>query len=173
MAQLQQEREALSNTNDAAESRLTMEQAKQQQLAIQLKAIESENLRLKEDLAFFEGLLPADKTVGGLSIRRLTAQISAPNQLHYQMLVMQGAKTKTEFHGKLQFSLTVLVQGKSVMIAFPDGKTDVDGQFDLHLKHYQHIQGILTLPNGANPKTLTANILENGLLRTQQTIKLE
>ena len=60
VGQLTSERDQLSSTANTAQSMLDMARAAQAQLATQLTALEAENVRLKEDLLFFESLLPAD-----------------------------------------------------------------------------------------------------------------
>lgn len=87
------ERDRLSTLANAAESQLNMGKAAQKQLIAQIKALETENARLKEDLAFFESLLPNAAGPQGISIRRLKIDQIAPNQLRYRLLVMQGAQS--------------------------------------------------------------------------------
>ena len=90
--QLIAERDKYSTTVNGAESQLNIERSAQKQLAEQVKALESENTRLKEDLAFFESLLPNATGPLGISIRRLKIDQVAPNQIRYRLLIMQGGK---------------------------------------------------------------------------------
>jgi hypothetical protein len=167
--QLRVERDKLATTVNAAESQLNMERAAQRQLVTQLKALEVENTKLKEDLAFFDSLLPAAVGVQGISIRRLTADLIAPNQLRYRILVMQSAKAKQDFVGELQLMVAVLREGDSAIIVFPDEETRGTNNFKLAFRHYQRIEGVLTLPEGVSTKSVQARILERGQIRTQQS----
>lgn len=169
--QLENERDAFSATANAAESQINIERAAQKQLVTQVKALEAENIKLKEDLAFFESLLPAD-TGQGLSIRRLTVDTVSGNQLRYRMLVMQGGKGNRDFIGNLQLLVIAGKSGNNVTIAFPDGKTDSAEKFKLSFKHYQRVEGIVTLPDGVSPKAVQARILEKGQVRAQQSANL-
>lgn len=167
------ERDQYSSTVNAADSRLNIERSAQKQLAAQVKALESENIKLKEDLAFFESLLPADTGIqGGISIRRLKAEAVAPNQLRYRLLLMQGGKGEREFAGNLQLIVTVQQSGKSAMMTFPDANSSDVDKFKLGFKHYQRIEGILTLPDGVLMKSVQARILDKGAVRAQQTANL-
>ncbi|HJW53930.1 MAG TPA: DUF6776 family protein [Burkholderiaceae bacterium] len=169
---LRAERDRLSSTVNAAESQSNIEKSAQKQLVIQVKALEAENIKLKENLAFFESLLPADTGPSGLSIRRIKAEIVAPNQLRYRLLIMQGGKGEHVFVGNLQLVVTVLQEGKSAMISFPDGKlVDMD-RFRLSFRHYQRVEGMLTLPEGVSIKSIQARVLERGQVRVQQTAAL-
>ena len=170
---LSSERDQFSTTVNAAESQLNIERSAQKQLAEQVKVLETENTKLKEDLTFFESLLPANSGKG-IAIRRLKADLVAPNQLKYRVLVMQGGRGpgKPDFVGNLQFAVTVVQEGKSVMMIFPSGNSGEVDKFKLGFKHYQRAEGVLTLPDGASVKTVQARILENGQIRAQQSANL-
>ncbi|MGZ3158140.1 MAG: DUF6776 family protein [Burkholderiaceae bacterium] len=170
---LSAERDQFSTTVNASESRLNIEKSVQAQLATQLKTLEDENAKLKEDLVFFESLLPATTgSQGGISIRRLMAEAITPNQLRYRLLVMQGGKGEREFVGDLQLVVTVIQDGKSAMINFPDGKSGGAERFKLGFKYYQRVEGMLTLPQGVLIKAVQARILEKGQVRAQQSANL-
>jgi len=169
---LRAERDQFSATVNAAESQLNIERSAQKQLVMQVKTLESENTKLKEDLAFFESLLPTETGPLGISIRRLKADIIAPNQLRYRLLIMQGGKGDHDFIGTLQLGVTVLQGGKSAIIVFPDGKVNEADKFKLAFKHYQRVEGILTLPEGATMKAIQARVLDRGQIRVQQSANL-
>jgi hypothetical protein len=170
------ERDQYSSTANAAESRQNMDLSEQQQLALQVKSLEGENIKLKEDLAFFESLLPVDANSQGVSIRRIKVETPAPNQLHYQLLIMQGGKGDHDFIGNLQLTLTVLQGGKSVMMVFPESNsttaTNESDKFKLTFKHYQRVEGTLTVPDGAVVKAVQARVLDKGQIRAQQSANL-
>lgn len=166
------ERDRLATLANAAESKLNIERAAQQQLAKQAKTLEADNLRLKEDLTFFESLLPADTGTRGISIRRVKAEMVAANQLRYRILLMQGGKGDIQFDGNLQLSVTGMQGGKSVIMLFPDSKAPDADKYKISFKHYQRLEGILTLPEGMTVKTVQARVLEKGQLRTQQSANL-
>ena len=165
------ERDRLSTTSNAAESQLNIERSAQKQLAAQVKTLEAENTRLKEDLAFFESLLPNATGPVGVSIRRLKIDQLAPNQLRYRLLIMQGGKGDRRFVGSLQLMVTTLQDGKSAMMTFPAIPADQD-KFKLSFMHYQRVEGVLTLPEGAVTKQVQARVLENGQVRAQQAANL-
>ncbi|HZW21819.1 DUF6776 family protein [Noviherbaspirillum sp.] len=165
------ERDQLSATANAAESQLNIERSAQKQLAAQVKSLEADNMRLKEDLAFFESLLPNATGPAGIAIRRLKIDQIAPNQLRYRLLIMQGGKGDRRFVGSLQLLVTTLHDGKSAMMTFPAVPADQD-KFKLSFMHYQRVEGVLTLPEGAATKMVQARVLENGQVRAQQAANL-
>lgn len=171
--ELTAERDQLSSMANAAESQLNMVRATGNQFANQIKVLESENVRLKEDLAFFESLLPTNIGTEGIAIQRFRADMLTPNQLRYRLLVIQGEKTAREFNGDLGLVVTVMQGGKSVMINFPDHKVGADAaRFKLSFKYYQRVEGVLTLPEGATVKAVQARVLGGGQIRAQQSVNL-
>ena len=170
VAQLDSERNRLSALANSAESRLNIEISTQQQLALQVKAVTAENNRLKEDLVFFESLLPAATGPEGVTIRRLKTELVAPHQLRYQLLAMQGGKGEHPFAGTLQFAVSISREGKSSVLLFPDAKAADTAAFRLEFKHYQRAEGWLTLPEGVHVKSVQARVLEQGKVRAQQSV---
>lgn len=172
VATLTAEHDKLSTTANAAESQLNIERSAQKQLAAQVKSLEADNTRLKEDLAFFESLLPNATGPVGVTIRRLKVDQIAPNQLRYRLLVMQGGKGDRRFTGSLQLALTTLQDGKSAMMTFPAGAPGEQEKFKLNFMHYQRVEGVLTLPEGVTTKLVQARVLENGQVRAQLSANL-
>ncbi|TDK66688.1 hypothetical protein E2I14_09130 [Sapientia aquatica] len=167
--QLDSEREKLSSTANSADSELNIERATQKQLATQVQALTAENNKLKEDLAFFENLIPAASGPEGIRIGAFKADASNKLQVQYRVLVMQGGKNVQDFVGELQFNATILLGGKTVILTLPEPK-DNAAKLKLSFKYYQRMEGSLALPEGAVLKSLQARILDRGQLRTYQSI---
>ena len=165
-----QERDRFQATVNASDSRLNIEHALQAQLSEQIKSLQTENGRLKDDLSFFESLLPTDKGMHGVAIRRLRVEMLEPTQLRYQILIMQGGRRVPDFVGNYQLILTLVQKGKSAIITFP--KPDAADKFALSFPHYQRVEGILTIPDGAVVKSVQLKILQKGALRAQQFANL-
>ena len=167
------ERDRLTSAANAAEARLNIERAAQNQLITQARTLERENARLKEELAFYDSLLPTTVGPEGLSIRRFRAELTAPNQIRYQTLVMQGGNGQREFLGSLQLVLTVTRDGKPAMMVFPEARTpETDAKYKLRFKHYQRLDGVITVPEGVKVQSIQARVLEKGQTRAQQAVAL-
>jgi len=168
--QISAERDQFSAMANASESQINMERAAQKQLAVQVKTLEVENTALKEDLAFFETLLPNAIGAQGIAIRRMKIEPVSPGQLHYRLLIMQGGKGEQTFVGNLQLDVTTLLGGKSAMITFPASNAAAEQEkYRLSFKHYQRVDGVLTLPPGASTTMVQARVLEKGQIRAQQS----
>jgi hypothetical protein len=168
--EVSEERDRFQTTVNAAESQLNIERSLQTQLNRQIKTLESENSKLKDDLSFFESLLPTNTGADGISIRRFKVEMAEPGQLRYRLLLMQGGKQVSDFTGNYQLILTLVQEGKSAMMTFP--KSDATDKFKLSFKHYQRVEGVLTLPEGATVKSAQIKVLERGAMRAQQSANL-
>lgn len=166
------ERDQLATTVNAAESRLDIERSVEKQLVAQVKVLETETSKLKEDLMFFDSLIPASNGQSGVTIRRIRIDSPSPTQLRYALLLMQGWKGEQEFVGNLQLSVAVVDHGRNAMIVFPDSRSQDVEKFKLSFKHYQRLEGMLTLPEGVTVKSIQARVLQKGQIRAQQSANL-
>ncbi|CAN7609910.1 hypothetical protein LJR074_004610 [Acidovorax sp. LjRoot74] len=158
-----QERQTVALT---AESLLATERAAKDSLVAQVRQLEADNRTLREDLGFFEKLIPAAKT-DGLAIRALQAEVLGGMQLRWQVLVIQAARNAPEFNGRLELVLAGTQDGRPWTQTLPP-----QGQ-PLQVKQYRRIEGVLDLPAHAVVKTVTARVLDGTNVRTTQTMAIE
>ena len=166
VTRLHEEGQGQQTVAHAAESLLVAERAAKESLVVQVRQLEAENRTLREDLGFFEKLIPAAKTEG-LAIRSLQAEVLAGLQLRWQVLVIQAARNPPEFNGRLELVLTGTQDGAPWTQTRP-----AQGQ-PLQVKQYRRIEGVLDLPPQAVVKTVTARVLEGATVRTSQTMAIE
>jgi hypothetical protein len=165
VAQLRAEREKALSVANTAQSLLTAEKTVQDKLTQQLKLAEAENMELKGDLGFFERLLPAG-VADGVMIRGLQAELKAPGQLRFQLLVMQAGKRIPEFNGRYDVTLTGTLDGKPWSYARPGGEQG------LQLKQYARVEGVIDHPPQAVVKAVSVRVTDlNGTVRASLTVK--
>jgi len=160
-AQLRQERDQAQSIANTANSLRTAEQASQEKLAAQLRQLQLDNQSLRDDLGFFEKLLPAGGA-DGVAIRGLQADMlpGAP-QLKWQVLGIQAVKNAPEFNGQLELSLSGLVSGKPWSMTLPLQA--------LQLRQYRRLEGLVDLPPQAVVKTVSAKLIQGNATRALQT----
>jgi len=165
--QLRGEREKAISIANTAESLLKTERTVQDKLAQQLKTAEVENLALRNDLGFFEKLLPIAKS-DGVAIRSLQAEALMPGQVRYQLLVMRaGGKNLPTFDGRYDVTLTGTLDGKAWTFSPPAG-----GQ-PLQLKQYLRLDGLLEHAQTAVVKSVSVRVMDSsGAVKASLTAKL-
>lgn len=154
--EMKAERERLIGAQRTAESAL-------QTSASQIKALQLENSKLAGDLALAESLLPLARSGSGLNVLGLQAEMVAPGQLHYVMLLSYGEKDgRSAFNGRVQLALTLVQDGKPQVVLFPDDQHADAPEYALAVKRYQRFDGVLEVPEGASAKSLQIRLLEKG-----------
>lgn len=166
VAMLRSERDKAQALGDAADSLLKSERVALERLASQIKGLEAENLALKDDLGFFEHLLPAGSG-DALTVRGLQAETPAPGQVRFQLIVMQGGRRSPEFRGRYELTLSGSVDGRPWTQAMPGGARS------LVFKHYQRVEGVIEVPALAVIKAVQVRVTDaTGALKAQQSLKL-
>ena len=153
----------------AAESLRATERAAMDALAERLRQLEADNRSLRDDLAFFEKLIPASSSKGGaMDIRGLQAELMGDGvQLRWQVLVIQPMRSAPEFKGQLELLLAGLRDGK------PWTSDPPAVARPLQLQQYRRVGGVVQLPERAVVKTVTVRLLQDGSVRALQTVNLE
>ena len=163
--ELRSDRDKAQTVVNTSTSLLTAEKAAQEKMATQIKQLESDNRLMRDDLGFFEKLLPAGGAEG-VAIRGLQAEILSATQLKWHVLVIQSVKDAPDFNGKLELTFNGTLAGKPWTVNLPAGAQV------LQFKQYRRIEGVLDLPAQAVVKTMTAKVVEGTVTRSVQTFKL-
>jgi hypothetical protein len=157
LAKLREELGRLRAVSDVSDSKVSIERTTQLKLAQQLKAMEQENARLREELAIFESMLSSETaSTAPLSVLRFKVEPDVlPGEFRYRvMLLAAGARRGKEFQGRLELAVGLTEDGRNAMITVP-GTEDADaGNFRLGFKHFQRIDGIFRV----NPKARVASV---------------
>ncbi len=165
VAQLREERDKAQSVANTSGSLLTAERAAQDKLVAQIRLLETENRALRDDLGFFEKLIPASGAEG-IVIRGLQAEKMGESQLRWQVLVIQPVKNAPEFNGKLEITLAGTLNGKPWVMPLPGGAQS------LQLRQYRRIEGVVDLPPQAVVQNVSAKVVEGAVTRAAQGVKL-
>ena len=170
VAELQSELEKAREDRDKAQSiantagtLVTVEKAAQEKVLQQLKQLEADNRTLKDDLGFFEKLIPSSG-VDGVVIRGLQAELQNDVGLKWQILVIQTSKNAAEFNGKIELTFTGQLAGKPWTATLP--------QQVVKVRQYGRLEGVFEVPAQVVVKGVSARILEGTAVRATQSIKL-
>jgi len=162
-AQLQQEATRMRAQLMQAERQLQIERATYTDLVKQVKALTDENATLKEDLAFFQTLMPSAGRDGGVAINRFMVQNDAlPGEYRYRLFLTQTGQRKQDFQGSLQFVVNLQQDSKKLVMTLP-AEDDKEGKaFKLNFRFYQRIEGTFRVDPGVAVKSMQVRVFENG-----------
>jgi len=164
---------------DTADGELAIERSARLALETELRAAQNEVGRVRDQLAFYERLLPPGPE-GSVEIRGGNI-IRQPSGLRYKVLLMRTGKGV--FNGTLRFQSTGMLKGKSTSIDLQPMQLKTEGEppmaagpahlLAVQFEHYQSSQGILGLPDGFVPDSVTIRLLEGDTVRASRTLKVE
>lgn len=159
---------ALRASVNSSESKLQIERTAQTQLAMQVKALEEENARLKEDLAFFENLIPGEHRDNTLLINRFRVNSGAlPGEFRYRLLLLQGGRRDKPFQGNLQLLVTLQGVDKDVIITLPE--EGAAQAYKISFKYFQRVEGTFRVAPDAKVKMVRVRIFEAGSTQVRAT----
>jgi hypothetical protein len=169
VAALEEELKRVRAVNASADSRMQIEKTAQTQLARQLKAVEAENARLREDVSFFEGLAARGITEEKLVVSRFKVEHDAmPGELRYRVLVTQGGKER-EFNGRLQFVVNMQLGGKDVAVVIPEEKSE-EAAYRLNFKRFFRAEGSFRVDPKATVRSVQVRVIEAGGTQPRATL---
>lgn len=170
IADLKSEREALQTGLNAANSHLTIERAAQDKLLAQIKSLEAENDKLRQDLAFFERILPA-ASGQGVSIRsfQIERESGESVRLRYRVLVGQSAKASQDFSGGAQLTLVGVRDGRNVSVPVTAEMLRDPRSLTLSFRLFQRVEGVIDVPAGMRVRSVQVKIVDRGEVKAQQT----
>lgn len=171
----------------ALEGRLLVEESTRRGLETGLKVMQDELGRARDSLAFYEQLMPPGPK-GAVSLRALDIERAGPH-LRYRLLLMRSGANDKTFQGALQFVAQGQMGGEATTVtllptvipavessgssneALPEPLADVD-LLALEFTDFQRSSGLLSLPAGFEPESVTVNVLEGRSVRVSRSIEL-
>jgi hypothetical protein len=164
--QLRDERDKALMAASASVSVVAAEKVVQEKLAREVKRLEDEGRNLRDDLAFYEQLVPGAPG-DGLSIRAFQVQLATAGQLSWQVLLMQPQRHAPEFVGRVEVALS------GVLANVPWSSPPGDGVVPVKMNLNQRLRGTIQLPPGVTVRAATIRIVDTtGAVRATQVRKL-
>lgn len=165
LSTMKEERDQAMVQANSANTLMTTEKAAQERLSTHIKQLEGENQKLRDDLGFFEKLIPTGGTQG-LAIRSVQADMLNDRQVKWQVLVIQPLKNAPEFNGRLEVSFSGFQGGKPWVAPLPGGTLSIK------LKQYTRLEGVFELPPQTQLKGISIKVLDGAVVKASQSIKL-
>ncbi|HXR58270.1 MAG TPA: DUF6776 family protein [Burkholderiales bacterium] len=155
----------LRAASNAADSKISIERTAQQKLAQQMRTLEQDNARLREELAIFESMLSSENTSPApLSILRFKVEPDViPGEFRYRVLLLAaGARRGRDFQGRLELVVSLTESGRDAMIMVPGAGEPESSAFRLNFKHFQRAEGTFRVSPKAKVKSVQVRVYEGG-----------
>lgn len=168
----------------ALEGQLLVEESTRKGLESSLQAAQAELGQARDQLAFFDQLLPPGPQ-GSISIRAFDIERLGP-ALQYRVLLMRNSTDDTTFNGLMQFMAKGSLLGETVKIPLQPAQRPANGELlaassaptehandlGVSFEQFQRSGGLLSLPEGFTPHTVTLSILEGNTVRVSRSLDL-
>lgn len=166
VAELDDERAQLQSTLEDTTRQLRASETEAQRLSTELASVRERTQKLQQDIALFEEVLPPDPRDGAVGVR--AARFTNENgKLGYHVLLTRETKASKPFRGVMQF----VVAGARASGANATVTLD---PVAVNLASYQHLQGVLPLPEGFTARQTTIRVLDgpDGRLQGMRVINV-
>jgi hypothetical protein len=166
------ELERLRAIANAADARLAIERTAQQKLAQQIRTLEQDNARVREELATFEGMLTSEARHGHApSIYRFKVEPDVlPGEYRYRLLlVTPSSRRERDFSGRLELVVSVQDGGQNVMMSFPEQADAGAAAFRLAFKYFRRVEGTFRVNPKAKVESVQVRIYETGSSQPRAT----
>jgi hypothetical protein len=159
------ELERLRALANAADSRVSIERTAQQKLAQQMRTLEQENARAREELATFESMLSSDaRNASPLSIHRFKVEPEVlPGEFRYRLVLLTSSQRRErDFNGRLELVVNLTEGGRNAMMSFPEQADSGAGAFRLVFKYFRRVEGTFRVSPKAKVESVQVRVYESG-----------
>ena len=131
----------------------------------QIRALEDDNARLREELGTLDSMLSSDARAGtALSIYRFKVEPDVlPGEYRYHLLlVTPRARAEREFNGRLELVVNLTEDRRNAMMIFPEAADAGASAFRLSFKYFRRVEGTFRVNPKAKVENVQARIYETG-----------
>ena len=161
--------EALRDANSALSERVAILARAQQvegkayeDVDTHLGSLQDEVLALKEEVAFYRGIVSAGKEKGLKIQTFLVDKEATPGAYRFQLVLTQHLKRVKMISGTVKLKITDKQNNKPTNLLLSDTSGERAKSLDFEFKFFQRIEGRFTLPNGFNPDRLQIQVVSKG-----------
>ncbi len=176
LSDLSDERDELMNTVEALREGNTvlrervaiLERAQQvegkayEDVDVHLRSLQDEVLVLKEEIAFYRGIVSAGKEKG-LKIQTFVVDKESPSGAYrFQLVLTQHLKRVKMISGTVKLNIVDEKNGKPRRLLLSDMSGQQANSLKFEFKFFQRIEGRFTLPDGFKPDRLQIQVVSKG-----------
>jgi len=129
---------------------------------VHLRSLQDEVLALKEEIAFYRGIVSAGKEKG-LKIQTFVVdKESSSGAYRFQLVLTQHLKRVKMISGTVKLNIVDEENGKPTRLLLSDMSGRQANSLKFEFKFFQRIEGRFTLPDGFKPDRLQIQVVSKG-----------
>ncbi|MDH5571213.1 MAG: hypothetical protein OEY89_05565 [Gammaproteobacteria bacterium] len=159
-AELEEQIDQLREKKALLERAAQIERQAYDELDVTFKVLQAEILELKEELAFYRGIVSPKDASSGLQLQSFKIEPNGTGlSYRYKLVLTQVLKNDRVATGKLNFFIDGLRGEEPVTLELKDVDEKHVNELDYRFKYFQNIEGDMTLMEGFTPLRITAQIV--------------
>lgn len=135
--------------------RRKIDEAALDEVSALLKEQQQASLELREEIAFYRGIVSPSEVRSGILIQRVELTPLAAAQLfRYQVVLTQVLKNERVARGEVEITLSGVFEGRPHNISLQDLDQQAKKSLKFRFKYFQMFEGDLQLPDGFSPHSI-------------------
>jgi hypothetical protein len=128
-----------------------------------LKRLQNEILELKEQVAFYRGIVSPTQTASGLNIASFKVnKLGTNNGYHFKLVLTQVKKNNRLIRGRANILVDGLHNGEPKQLNVAKLMGNKSPNLPLQFKYFQTIEGDVVLPDGFTPSSVLVDLQPSG-----------
>lgn len=169
---LDEQIEKLREEKAVLERAAQIERKAYDELDTTLKVLQAEILELKEELAFYRGIVSPRQSAEGLHLQRFKLEANGqPRGYRYKVILTQVLKNDITARGSIQLSIAGRQGGDAKVLGLRDVTDKQVRELEYRFKYFQNLEGDIQLPEGFQPLRVTVSVQPRNSRNDQKTIE--
>jgi len=157
---LESQIDSLQEQKAVLERNAQIKQKAYEDLDTSLKVLQGEILELKEELAFYRGIVSPRDAAQGLHLQRFKVEPNGkPRGFRYKVILTQVLKEDRTARGTLQMAFEGMLNNEAKVFTLQDVSEKHIKEEDFRFRYFQNIEGDIQLPAGFKPQRVTIKVI--------------
>jgi hypothetical protein len=159
----EKENSKLREKNAVLEQASIIDKKAQNDVNGSIKRLQDEVLELKEQVAFYRGIVSPVQTASGLNITSFKLnKLGEVSGYHFRLVLTQVKQNNQVIRGKANILIDGLQNGEPKQLNISDLMGKAKEDMNLQFKYFQTIEGDMVLPDGFVPSSVLVDIKPSG-----------
>lgn len=125
------------------------------EISVQYEVLRDDNVKLKEELAFYQSIVSPQKEKIGLNIHSLKISYrSEQKKYQYNLILTQANEKIRNAYGEIVMEMNGLRSGQPVTLLMNEITGKKKDVFKYNFRYFQRFEGFYTIPNNFEPKNI-------------------
>lgn len=141
------------------------------ELANNIKSLQNDVVRLREDVSFYKSIISPEKGHSGLNVYKFTTIPAGENLYHFKMILTQAGKSGSLAQGSVGIAVRGIMHNREETLELPEVRVSKNDPITYKFHYYQEISGSLRLPEGFQPQDIIVTLTSNKRHKTKHSVK--